>query len=264
LVKYFAEKFRNNLIGKKVGDSLVVQLKTAFDDKEREWIIGDLGLNKEDTTAEEKYFKILITKIGLLEKRGLKEDFFNQLYPNQEIKTEEDFRNKIKEEIQVYWDNQARNQIQDQAYHELIDHTEIKFPADFLRKWVKSQGEKEKSEEQVEKEFPTFLQQLKWTLIIDKIVRENNIQVQQDEIRNFAKQQLLGYMGMNALDDQQAWVKDYTEKMMKDRKYVEDAYNRIQTQKVFDWAEQQVKPAEKEISMEEFTKMVEAHQHHHH
>jgi trigger factor len=116
----------------------------------------------------------------------------------------------------------------------------------------------------VEKEFPTFIQQLKWTLIIDKIVRENNIQVQQDEIRNFAKQQLLGYMGMNALDDSQAWVKDYTEKMMKDRKYVEDAYNRIQTQKVFDWAEQQVKPTEKEISMEEFTKMNEEHQHHHH
>ena len=264
LVKYFAEKFRSNLMGKKKGDSLVIQLKAAFDDKEREWIIGDLGLNKDDATSAEKYFKIVVTKVGLLEKRELKEDFFSQLYPNQEIKTEDDFRNKIKEEIQAYWDNQARNQIQDQAYHELIDHTEIKFPEDFLKKWVKSQGKEEKTDEQVEKEFPVFLQQLKWTLITDKIVRENNIQVQQDEIRNFAKQQLLGYMGMNTLDDQQVWVKDYIEKMMKDRKYVEDAYNRIQTQKVFEWSEQQVKPIEKEISMEEFTKMVEAHQHHHH
>lgn len=270
LVKYFAEKFRNNWMGKKVGDSLTVQLKTAFDDKEREWMIGDLGLNKEDAASADKYFKILVTKVGLLEKRELKEDFFDQLYPNKDVKTEEDFRNKIKEEIQAYWNNQARNQIQDQAYHELTDHTEIKFPEGFLKKWVKTQGESstkapgEKTDEQVEKEFPVFLQQLKWTLITDKIVRENNIQVQPDEIRNFAKQQLLGYMGMNALDDQQAWVKDYTEKMMKDRKYVEDAYNRIQTQKVFEWAEQQVKPVEKEISMEEFTKMVEAHQHHHH
>ena len=264
LVKYFAEKFRSNLIGKKTGDSLVLQLRNAFDEKEREWIIGDLGLKKEDVTAAEKYFKIIIAKIGLLEKRELKEDFFSQLYPGQEIKTEDDFRNKIREEIQAYWDGQARNQIQDQAYHELIDHTEIKFPEDFLKKWVKSQGEKDKSDEQVEKEFPVFLQQLKWTLITDKIVRENNIQVQQEEIRDFAKQQLMGYMGMNALDDQQAWVKDYTDKMMKDRKYIEDAYNRIQTQKIFEWAEQQVKPEEKEISMEEFTKMVEAHQHHHH
>ena len=264
LVKYFAEKFRINLMGKKVGDSLIAQLKTAFDDKEREWIIGDLGLSKDDAASADKYFKIAITKIGLLEKRELKEDFFSQLYPKQEIKTEGDFRNKIQEEIQAYWDNQAKNQLQHQAYHELLDHTEIKFPEGFLRKWVKSQGEKEKSDEEVEKEFPVFIQQLKWTLIIDKIVRENNIQVQQDEIRNFAKQQLLGYMGMNALDDSQAWVRDYTEKMMKDRKYVEDAYNRIQTQKVFEWAEQQVRPTEKEISMEEFTKMNEEHQHHHH
>jgi trigger factor len=51
---------------------------------------------------------------------------------------------------------------------------------------------------------------------------------------------------------------------MKDRKYVEDAYNRIQTQKIFEWAETKVNPTDKPIAAEEFTKMVEAHQHHHH
>jgi trigger factor len=45
---------------------------------------------------------------------------------------------------------------------------------------------------------------------------------------------------------------------------MEDAYTRIQTQKIFEWAETQVKPKDKDISAEEFTKMVEAHQHHHH
>ena len=264
LVKYFTEDFRKQLIGKKVGDFVVLQLRTAFDEKERTWILEDLGLNKEDATAADKYFKLVLTKIGLLEKRELNEEFFKQLYPNLEIKTTEDFRNKIKEEIQAYWDGQARNQIQDQAYHELIDHTETKFPEAFLKKWVKTQGEKAKTDEEVETEFPVFLNQLKWTLITDKLVKENNIQVQPDELRNFARQQLLGYMGMNASDEQQEWIKDYVEKMMKDRKYVEDAYNRIQTQKIFEWAEQQVKPSEKEISTEEFTKMVEAHQHHHH
>jgi len=51
--------------------------------------------------------------------------------------------------------------------------------------------------------------------------------------------------------------------MMKDRKYVEDAYSRIQTQKVFEWAETQLKLEEKDISVEDFTKMNEEHQHHH-
>jgi trigger factor len=54
------------------------------------------------------------------------------------------------------------------------------------------------------------------------------------------------------------------EKMMKDRKYVEDAYNRLQTQKIFEWAGAQVKPDDKDITADEFTKMVEEHQHHHH
>ena len=264
LVKYFKESFRPNLAGKTINDFVIVQLNDAFDEKEREWIVSDLGLNSDNETAKNGYFKIQITKIGLLEKKELNEEFFNQLYPNQEVKTEADFRNKMKDQIQTHWDNQARNQIHDQAYHELVDHTEIKFPEGFLKKWMRTQGEQVKSDEEVENEFPVFLNQLKWTLITDKIIRENNISVQPEELRNFAKQQLFGYMGMSGGADEQGWVNDYIEKMMKDRKYVEDTYNRLQTQKIFEWAETQVKPEEKEISAEEFTKLVEAHQHHHH
>ena len=264
LVKYFAEGIRTDLIHKGKNDFIIIKLQTAFEDKEREWIISDLGLNKEDQANADKNFKVLITKIGLLEKRELNEDFFRQLYPNGEVNSEADFRNKIQEEIQAYWDGQSRNQLQHQGYHELLDHTEIKFPEDFLKKWMKTQGEKTKTDEEVEKEFPVFLNQLKWTLISDKIVSTYGIQVSQDEIRNFAKQQLFGYMGTGQVDEEQPWVKDYIEKMMKDRKYLEDAYNRIQGQKIFEWTEAQLNPHEKQISAEEFTKMVEGHQHHHH
>jgi trigger factor len=267
LVKYFSEKFRSKWMGRKKDDSEILQLKTAFDEKEREWIMGDLGLNKDDTATAEKYFKVTITKIGLLEKRELNEEFFNQLYPNDEIKTETGFKNRIKEEIQAYWNTQSRSQLQHTAYHELLDGTRIDFPEAFLKKWVKTQSgqkEKEKTDEEVEKEFPVFKNQLKWTLISEKIVAENNIQVQPDELRNFAKQQLFGYMGMAAAAEEQPWVNDYVEKMMKDRKYVEDAYNRLQSQKILEWAESQLKPAEKEINMEDFVKMQEEHQHHHH
>ena len=74
----------------------------------------------------------------------------------------------------------------------------------------------------------------------------------------------MGYMGGAAMDENQPWIKDYVEKMMKDKKYIEESYSRIQTQKIFEWAEGQVKPTEKAMSMEDFTKMVEEHQHHHH
>lgn len=264
LVKYFKEDFREKLLGKTINDYIVVQLNDAFDDKEREWIIGDLGLNKDDPAAAQKHFKIQITKIGLLEKKELNEEFFKQLYPDKDVKTEADFRTKIKEEIEAYWDGQARNQLQHMAYHELLNNTQIDFPEEFLKKWMKTQGEKERTDEDAEKEFPVFKNQLKWTLISDRIITENNIQVQPDELRNFAKQQLFGYMGVGAVDEEQPWVKDYIDKMMKDRKYMEDAFNRIQSQKIFEWAESRVNPVVKEISMEEFVKMQEEHQHHHH
>lgn len=263
LVKYFAEAFRSKWMGKKAGDSETATLKTAFEEKEREWITSDLGL-KDDPTAADKTFRIELTKVGLLEKKELNEEFFNQLYPDQSVVTESDFRNKIKEEIQAYWNNQANNQIQDQVYHELLDHTTIEFPAGFLKKWIKTQAETPKSDEEVEAEFPKFLNQLKWTLISDKIVQDNAIQVNPDEVRAFAKQQLFSYMGGANLSDDQPWVADYVEKMMKDRKYVEESYNRIQTQKIFEWAAAQVNPTDKAISAEDFTKMVEEHQHDHH
>jgi trigger factor len=262
LVKYFAENFRSKWIGRKKDDFEVLQLKTAFDEKEREWVISDLGLNKDDVSATDKYFKVTITKVGLLEKRELNEEFFSQLYPGQDVKTIEDFRKKVSDEIQAYWNNQAKNQLQHMTWHALLDEIKIDFPESFLKKWMRTQGEKERTEEETEKEFPTFMNQLKWTLISDKIARENNIQVQPEEIRSFAKQQLFGYMGMPTTGEDQPWVDNYIEKMMKDRKYVEDAYNRLQSQKIMEWAESQSRAEEKEIGMEEFVKMQEEHQHH--
>ena len=121
LVKYFKEDFRSNLIGKTLNDYVITQLDKAFAEKELEFILSDLGLDKNDAAAAQKHFKIQITKIGLLEKRELNEEFFKQLYPNDEVKSEADFRNKVKEEIQVYWDNQAKSHLQHMAYHELIN-----------------------------------------------------------------------------------------------------------------------------------------------
>ena len=71
-------------------------------------------------------------------------------------------------------------------------------------------------------------------------------------------------MGMQNLDEEQQWVRDYIDRMMKDKKYVEDAYNRLQTQKIFEWAETKVNTEETPISKEEFARMNETHQHQHH
>jgi trigger factor len=262
LVKYFNEAYRPGLMGKKKDDTIQLTLDEAFDAKEKEWILNDLGID----SASGKHFKLLITKVGHVEPRELNEEFFTQLFPNDEVKTEEQFRERIKQELQKQWDAESRNQLHHSLYHVLLEHTNIDFPADFLKRWIKSQAEKgeEKTDEEVEKEFPAFLNQLKWSLITDKMVQENGIQVSQDDLRQFAKDQLLGYMGTSTLDEEQQWVRDYIDRMMKDRKYVEDSYNRLQTQKIFDFAETKINAVETPVSKEEFIHLNEEHQHHHH
>ncbi len=262
LVKYFKEYIRPTLIGKQQGEEIQLNLEDAFEGKELEWILNDLGLD----SASGRHFKIAITKVGLVEKRELNEEFYEQLFPGSEVKNEEDFKNKIRQQLQTQWNGESRNQLHHQLYHQLLEGTNIELPENFLKNWMKTQGAEgqQKSGEEVENEFPTFKNQLKWSLITEKLISENDIQVQQDEIRQFAKQQLFGYMGGAALDEEQQWVRDYIDKMMKDRKYVEESYSRIQTQKMFDWMEGNVNPVETPISKEDFMRMNETHKHEHH
>lgn len=264
LVKYFNESTRPKWIGLKKGDFIVLQPSAAFDDKEREWVLNDLGLDKTDTAGAQKYFKAEITKVGLIEKPELNEEFFKTAYPGKELTTEAAFRDAVKDDIQNYWDSQSRNQLQHTLYHTLLDQTKIEFPEDFLKRWMQTGGEKPKSHAEVEQEFPSFVNQLKWTLIVDKVVHDNGIEVGADDIKAFAKQQLFGYMGMPAGAEEQPWVADYVQRMMQDRKFVEDTVHRIQTEKVFAWVETQVNPTDKPISKDEFQHLVEEHQHHHH
>ena len=264
LVKYFNEATRPKWIGLKNGDSIVLQPSAAFDEKERDWVLGDLGLAKGDAAAADKYFRALITKVGLIEKAELDETFFKTVHPGKEIGTPEAFRDAVKDEIQAYWDNQSRSQMQHSLYHALLDNTRVEFPEDFLKRWMQTGGEQQKSPSEVEQEFPSFVDQLKWTLIVDKIVGDNGIEVSQDDIKAFARQQLVGYMGMQAGAEEQPWMADYVQRMMQDRKFVEDTAHRIRTEKVFAWAETQIRPTEKPISRDEFRHLVEEHQHHHH
>ena len=260
LVKYFTPAFREQLMGKKKDDSIVLQLNKAFEEKEREWLMQDLGLNKDDTTEGDKYFKLTITKVGLVEKRELNEEFFKEAIPGKEIKTEDEFNNALREEIQKHWDAQSRLQLHDQIYHKLLD-TPIQFPDEFLKSWLLRGGEKEKSPEEVEAEFPSFTSQLKWTLISDKIIKENNLEVTPEELRENMKKEILQYFGQMNMDGDTSWIESYIDRMMKEEKQVDASYRRLITEKLFTWAEGQVKPQEKEVTADELTAMQHNHQH---
>lgn len=264
IVKYFTEKLQGELMGKKTGDTLVVQLASAFDEKEREWLVKDLGLNAEDPAELEKYFTAKITKVGLLEKRDLGEELYKEAYPGQEIPDEAAFRERIKNDILGYWERQTRDFLHHELYHQLLDKTTFELPDAFLKRWLQVGGEKPKSAEEVEAEFPVFKSQLRWTLISDQLIRDNQLDVTPDELREHLRQQVMGYFGqMNLQGGNMDWIDTYVERMLKDEQQVESAYRRIVTEKMFNWAEGQIKVAPKTIGVEAFSELQHAHSHEH-
>ena len=260
LIKYFTAATRKKLLGSKTDDTHTIQLSKAFADKELEVIVGDLGITKEDT---DKYFKLLITKVGLVEKAAIDETLFLATYPNEAIKTEEEFRAALKKDIEGYYDQQARNQIHDQIYHSLIEDTKMEFPTAFLKRWLQQGGEKQRTLDEAEKEYPVFQDQLKWTLISGHLMTENKVEVVAEDLKNFAKQQLMSYMGnqMGAMGDNDKWLEDYAVRMMQDKKFVEDSYHRISTDKLFKAIETEVQAKDTPIEAEKFADMLKQHQH---
>jgi trigger factor len=259
LLKYFSEEYQKKLQDKKAGDSLMLQLKDAFPDKEREWIFSDLGLEKEDPSAAEKYFKMTLTKIGLVSKKELNEEFFNLVFPGKELKTGDDFRKLLEEEIRKQWDAAGHNQVQDQLYHALVN-APLPFPDEFLKRWMEKGGEKVKTREEVEKEYPAFSDQLKWTLISDKIIRDNQLDATEQELKTAMKAEIMRYFGEMNPGEDAPWIESYVDRMMKDEKQLDSTYRRVTTEKIFTWLESQVTPIEKETTAADFLAM----QHHHH
>ncbi|HNP54599.1 MAG TPA: trigger factor, partial [Ferruginibacter sp.] len=213
--------------------------------------------SKEDAS---KYFRIDIEKLGLIEKRELNEEFFNEVYPGRNIQTLDELKTALRSEIEQYWKSQSLNQLHDQIYHFLLDETKMEFPEGFLKRWLQTGGDKPKTAEEAEKEFPQFSNQLKWTLISDRIIQENKLEVAEEELRNFMKADVMRYFGAMNMGDDMSWLDSYIDRMMKDEKQVDGTYRRLITEKLFNWASDQVKAKEKKITPDELN----AIQHHHH
>ncbi|MCA6466533.1 MAG: trigger factor [Chitinophagaceae bacterium] len=259
LVSDFNSATQSQLMGKKKEESIDITLASAFDEAACKAVLSELGMQEDQ---KELSLRVTIKKITQIIPAELNEELFKKVFPDQEITTEEAFRSAVKDTIAAHFASQARNQVYDQIYHALVDHTPLSFPENFLKRWIQQGGEQPKTPEQAEKEYPTFEKQLKWTLISNQLIQDNKIEVSPEDIKDFAKMQLFNYMGgqINMMGENTQWVEDYANRMLQDKKFVEDSYHRISTDKMFQHLETLVNAVEETISQEDF----EAKQHHHH
>lgn len=256
--------FRNQLAGKKKDDVVVFQPADALDEKSKTGFYKEVGIDKDDVQAGERKLQLVIEKINASKAPDMDEALYTKVFPHTQIASEQDFRTQVKELLEQQWEGPSRNQLHDQLFHQLADQTHIQFPESFLKRWMLNNESKTKTEEEVDKQYPDFIKSLQWSLISGKIMQENNIEVSNEDIEDSARQQLMGYFSGNMdFDFEQPWVSDYVQRMMKDKKFVEDTARRIEMEKVFIWCETQVHPEETSISVEDFTKLQAEHQHHH-
>lgn len=183
------------------------------------------------------------------------------MYPGKGIKTEAELQTALTEEIEKYWASQSMNQMHDQIYHLLLDQTKIEFPKPFLTRWLKNGGDKVRTQEEAEKEYPTFEGQLKWTLISDTIIKENKLEVTSEDLRASMKEEVSRYFGKMNMGEDMSWLDSYLDRMMKDEKQVDATYRRLITEKLFNWAVLKCKPTEKTVTSEELIAMQHNHQH---
>jgi len=256
-------KLKELVMGKKAGDSLVIRPADVCTPEELQGFLKDPLKAGEE--AAEQYYKLTITKVGLLIPQELGPELYTQVFQNAEVKDEADFREKVRAELQREFDRITGERLQNEIYEMLVHNTNITLPVAFLKRWMREGGEKPKSAQEVENEFGSFEHQLRWQLISDKLMGENKIDVSFEEVQKDVKTRVLAYFGLGPDDEDEApWMAGYMEKIAKDEKMMDETYRRLLFGKLFSFLETQFNVEEKEIGEEEFFKLGDAHAAHHH
>lgn len=261
LLEKLPAKLQEMLMGKKAEDTLVIRPSEICTAEELAGFMKDPL--KQTTEAADNYYKLTLTKVAKLIPHEVNEELFAKVFQNLDIKDEAEFRAKIKEELGREYERISIERLQNEIYELLVHQTPIELPVDFLKRWMREGGEKPKSAQEVENEFGGFDHQLRWTLISDKLINENDISVTRDEVLNDMKGRVMAYFGMTA-DDDAPWMDGYMAKMAKDEKTMDETYRRILFDRLFQFLATQFDMDVKEVSEEEFFKLPDAHAAHHH
>ncbi len=250
LVSRLPEALRKKLIGGKAGDEVSVDIAGDFkEDNERRAFAREI-LNTEDLAGTHI---AKIAKAGRINAAPIDENLFAQVYPKDTPADGTAFRNKVREDLQREYDRIAGERMDNEIFETLVHTTPIELPRDFLKRWMQQGGteDKPKSLEQVEAEFPQFEHQLRWSLISDKLISEHGVNVGIEDIRNDIKGRVMGYFGVEDLEDA-PWMDSYVKSMEKDEKMMNETYQNLLFARLFQKLRGTVATEEKEVSEKEF------------
>lgn len=239
----------------KVNDVLVFNPNTAYNGSEVE-LASLLKIQKEEVAAHAGNFSFQVEEITRFVNAELSQEIFDQVYGEGVVKSEEEFRAKVKESLQAQF-------TPDSDYKFLLDVREyltnkigkLEFP-DALLKRIMLMNNQEKGEEFVNENYDKSIEELTWHLIKEELVAQNEIKIDNDDVMNMAKgatrAQFAQYGMMNVPEEM---LENYAKEMLKKKESVDGLVNRAIEAKLSAALKGKVTLDEKSVSLDEFNKM---------
>lgn len=250
------KKILKQFIGKKENDSVIFNLRKAFPNDYE--IAGLLKRKKEEIENTDGNFMFTINEITRFRQAELDQELFDRVYGEGAVRSEEEFRSRIDEEIAATLRSESEYKLSMDLRKLAMEKSEFELPEEFLKRWLLKVNENN-TEEQIEKEFGNFTQDLKWQLIRNKIARDNDIKITEEELRkeaeNITRQQFRQYGLFYATDEQVTNYANETLKREEDAKRIAD---KIVEEKVIQALKALVRLETKTVTTAEFNKLFES------
>jgi trigger factor len=248
------KKSIKQLVGKNVNECFELDPNSVSkDDKDKATM---LGVSEDELKSVGNKFQFTITDIKRMELAALDEFLFEKLYMDGEVKTEEDLRKRVQDDLENMFSKDSERILTRDVYQYLVNETKTEFPESFLKRWIKVSSEKPVSDEDLDKEFDAYLKSLKWQLIQTKIFKDNNIQLNNEEVITYTKSLLAGnyaQYGIPAPED--AELTETATRLLKNKEQANGIYDRLAEQKLTEFFKSTVKLNSKAVSYDEFVEI---------
>ncbi len=249
------DNIKRDFIGKYVNDFIDFDVKKAFPDENE--IAGLLKMKKEEVKDISGNFRFTINEVSRFYPAEIGTELFNRIYGEGVINSEEDFMKKIEEEITASLKHESDYKLMLDIKDLTIENTDLRLPEDFLKKWLLRVNENTTGE-QIEKEFDNFRKDLKWQLIRNKVVKDNEVKITEEELQKEAEKitrdQFQQYGLFYATDEQ---ILNYARETLKKEDDAKRIADKILEEKVIGLLKEIVKIESKSITVEKFNKLFE-------
>lgn len=239
----------------KVGAELELKTKGLFTDNHD--LMHTLGVSHDEAHDLDITLKFTLEEISETELAELNQDLFDKVFGKDVVKTEKEFKEKLKSDIEKQFEQQADQQLLNAVTESLIDNTKFDLPAEFLKKWIAVSGEKQLSEDEAKAEYDKSEKGLRYQLIESKIIKDNNLNLTMEELRDFAKgfikMQMAQYGNPNP-DEKQ--LDDIANRILENKDETKRLSEQLMQQKMLDFFKANAKLKAKEVTFDEFVKEV--------